>query len=95
MCKGPQQHEEASLGLLYTILVEPVAAAKVNKYEKKNVLCCESSFPSKSDLKKSEIWTFSVLNLILCRALCGIKCKNIVSHASKLQACTNNHLQNS
>ena len=30
MCKGPQQHEEASLGLLYIILVEPAAAAKVS-----------------------------------------------------------------
>jgi len=29
VCKGPQQHEEASLGLLYIILVEPAAAAKV------------------------------------------------------------------
>lgn len=28
VCKGPQQHEEASLGLLYIILVEPAAAAK-------------------------------------------------------------------
>ncbi|KAL9987150.1 hypothetical protein ACROYT_G001407 [Oculina patagonica] len=28
VCKGPQQHEEASLGLLYVILVEPSAAAK-------------------------------------------------------------------
>jgi len=30
VCKGPQQHEEASLGLLYIILVEPAAAAKVS-----------------------------------------------------------------
>ncbi|XP_067057405.1 integrator complex subunit 3-like isoform X2 [Acropora muricata] len=28
VCKGPQQHEEASLGLLYIILVEPAAALK-------------------------------------------------------------------
>ncbi|KAK2564653.1 Integrator complex subunit 3 [Acropora cervicornis] len=28
VCKGPQQHEEASLGLLYIILVEPTAALK-------------------------------------------------------------------
>jgi len=28
VCKGPQQHEEATLGLLYIILVEPAAAAK-------------------------------------------------------------------
>ena len=29
VCKGPQQHEEASLGLLYVILVDPPAAPKV------------------------------------------------------------------
>lgn len=28
VCKGPQQHEEASLGLLYVILVDPPAAPK-------------------------------------------------------------------
>ena len=29
VCQGAQQQEEVSLGLLYTILVEPQAAAKV------------------------------------------------------------------